>query len=387
MNAARKTLARFEPSGTYKPDIDKGARTRSQGMDGWVSLVPQLRRTRFFVSYRSLEEAAARALERRLKARGHEVWRDRSSLHTGDDWQAEIARAIHDCDDVLVLLTREAALSPQVRHEIACANELDKRLHCFTTIDVRRDSTLYALVERVNIERIPDNLARQVVTSPDEFALAVTDRLFGYLHQQHPLPLRDFERAAARGLYPPFTELYKAGELHRPLLERYHRYAMEVGSQRSRRNASIALNAGLLAAHLGRWNESLSCLAAAHDLGAGTIAHHYRAVALLAGTRPRHASPSALDLAIEHATAALRAHRSPLTAMLLVSLWWDSGRGVGPKAQALFVEALQALPSAEPQRGEIARFMHFASAWSGLQLPIDSSNCWAYLRQLSEART
>src|ERR1700757_3976683 len=163
----------------------------------WISLMPPPARSRFFVSYRSLERETAAALEQCLIACGHEVWRDRGKIHTGDDWRAEIRLGISDCDDVIVLLTPRAARSEQVIYEIETALEFRKRLHCFATLDLRDIPSLYKIIQHVHWDRLPDDTHRLVYQSPSRFARLIANRLFSPVRKPHPLDLRDFERAAA----------------------------------------------------------------------------------------------------------------------------------------------------------------------------------------------
>jgi hypothetical protein len=181
----------------------------------WISLMPPPTRSRFFVSHRSLEREAAAALEQRLIAGGHEVWRDRGKIHTGDDWRAEIRLGISDCDDVIVLLTPQAAKSQQVIYEIHSALEFRKRLHCFSTLDLRDAPSLYQIISHVHWDRLPHDTAELVHQSPSQFAQLLANRLFSPVRKPHPLDLRDFERAAARKVYPPFADIWRHARVDR----------------------------------------------------------------------------------------------------------------------------------------------------------------------------
>src|SRR5262245_61812704 len=109
----------------------------------WEPLIPPPARSRFFVSHRSLQYKAAEAVERALRAAGQEAWRDRGKLHTSDNWRDEIQIAIGDCDDLIVLLTPEAASRENVVTEVETAVRLGKRVHGFSTFDIRNSPAIY----------------------------------------------------------------------------------------------------------------------------------------------------------------------------------------------------------------------------------------------------
>jgi tetratricopeptide (TPR) repeat protein len=348
----------------------------------WIPLMPPPARSRFFVSYRSLEREAAAALEQRLIVGGHEVWRDRGKIHTGDDWRAEIRLGISDCDDVIVLLTPQAAKSEQVLYEIETAIEFQKRLRCFATLDLRDVPSLYQIMRHVHWDRVPHDTDWLVHQCPSQFAEFIADRLFSPVTKPHPLDLRDFERAAARNIYPPFSEIWRHTLVDRALIEQYSAYANHLVDDAARCNSTLALNAGLLASHLEEWEHAYKCFDRSLQLSKSDISFYFYALATLQSIRPRHLTARALDKGIGLASEAWTRRQSPLIALLLVTLLWDSGKGRGKNLENLFLEAIRNLPIIETTRDEVARFRVLMPLERDVQLPVGTSEFSRFLFSL-----
>lgn len=80
---------------------------------------------RAFISYSRRDEEITDELCRELGARGHEVWRDVTSIRGGSDWRASIEKGIVDTDVFVILISRAVVDSPEYSRE-----ELDfARLH------------------------------------------------------------------------------------------------------------------------------------------------------------------------------------------------------------------------------------------------------------------
>lgn len=75
------------------------------------------RRYDIFVSYSHADADIARGLQEMLISEGYVVWRD-SALRAGDQFPAEIERAIERCRWVVCLWSKTAAASDWVRREV-----------------------------------------------------------------------------------------------------------------------------------------------------------------------------------------------------------------------------------------------------------------------------
>jgi hypothetical protein len=80
-----------------------------------------------FVSYSRVDVAVAKLLKTGLEARGHRVVLDIDDLGRGD-WSAQLERGIRHADDVLVLVSAAALVSPNVGREVAFALDAGKAL-------------------------------------------------------------------------------------------------------------------------------------------------------------------------------------------------------------------------------------------------------------------
>src|SRR3954452_11999403 len=77
------------------------------------------RQPRVFVSYAHADtKALAGTVAERLREHGASVFIDQG-LCVGDDWNAEIERALDACDAFCVLLSAASVASPMVQNEIA----------------------------------------------------------------------------------------------------------------------------------------------------------------------------------------------------------------------------------------------------------------------------
>lgn len=350
-------------------------------MISWTPLLPQLIRSRYFVSYRSLHRDLAEKVEERLVASGQDVWRDRKDIYVGDDWRAEIRRALADCNDVVVLLSREAAASKQVIHEIESAIALGKRLHCFATFDVRDSPTLYRHVEHINFELIPSVGPAGLGSDSARIANYIADTLLKPPRKAHPLDLRDFERRASRGVYPPFSDIWSGGQLNQSLMERYGEFARQLVTDRARCTMALALNAGILFTHLRQWQGARDSLDAALRLESSAIGLYFKVLACMRGQRPRYLGGAVTDDCVAMVLKSWEKCRSPLIALLMVAVLWDSGRGRGDNLARLSTEAIRALPSVESSGNEVRRFLALMAFEDGWQLPFSTDGIVGVLGQ------
>ncbi len=81
-----------------------------------------------FISYSREDSAFVDRLEADLRARGFRTWVDRRRLEGGQDWQAEIDRAIDQHDVMVLVLTPDSTESSAVAHELEYANRRRMRV-------------------------------------------------------------------------------------------------------------------------------------------------------------------------------------------------------------------------------------------------------------------
>ena len=91
---------------------------------------------------------------------------------------------------------------------------------------------------------------------------------------------------------------------------------------------------------------------------------------------------ASLDRCIALLQEAWKLYQSPLIAIALVTVLWDSNKGRGPKAQQLFLQALENLAQVNEEQGEIWRFLWFVPTEKALELPVDTVQFRNYLIHL-----
>lgn len=74
-----------------------------------------------FLSYSHTDALLAAQVSRGLKAAGLNVWSPDGDLLPGDNWAAEVARALEESQAMVVLLTPDAMHSPWVKREMEYA--------------------------------------------------------------------------------------------------------------------------------------------------------------------------------------------------------------------------------------------------------------------------
>ena len=74
-----------------------------------------------FVSHSHADAELAALVSEALRNEGLEVWDPDLNLLPGDNWAAEVARALEESDAMVVLLTPDAIGSPWVRREMEYA--------------------------------------------------------------------------------------------------------------------------------------------------------------------------------------------------------------------------------------------------------------------------
>jgi len=73
-----------------------------------------------FISYSSADKKLARRVSDVLKEAGFEVWDDRQIM-PGDNWAAEVGKALQQAEAMVVLFTPTSLHADHVQHEISYA--------------------------------------------------------------------------------------------------------------------------------------------------------------------------------------------------------------------------------------------------------------------------
>lgn len=79
-----------------------------------------------FISYAHADNAAVTPVVDVVKANGREVWIDKTGIQTGDGWAGEIVRAIKAARGIMVMCSKHAFESDQVKRELYLADRYKK---------------------------------------------------------------------------------------------------------------------------------------------------------------------------------------------------------------------------------------------------------------------
>ena len=74
-----------------------------------------------FISHSDTDSPLAARVSKALRKAGLPVWDPQVHILPGDNWPAEVGRALEESDAMVVLLTPNSVRSPQVRAEISYA--------------------------------------------------------------------------------------------------------------------------------------------------------------------------------------------------------------------------------------------------------------------------
>jgi hypothetical protein len=125
-------------------------------VEGWVRQQftpsrPKGSTLRVFLCHASEDKKAVRSLYQELKVQGFSPWLDEEDLIGGQDWDAEITRAIRQSDTVLVCLSQHFAKRGYVNKEIARA------------LDVAEEQpagSIFLIPVRLEVCDVPERLKR-----------------------------------------------------------------------------------------------------------------------------------------------------------------------------------------------------------------------------------
>ncbi|HEX5158440.1 MAG TPA: toll/interleukin-1 receptor domain-containing protein [Ktedonobacterales bacterium] len=87
------------------------------GEPGHAPIVPVAAAPLLFISYSRKDASIIDRLELSLRQAGYNVWVDRSNLHAGQVWSAQVGQAIDQCAALIVALSPAALRSAAVRNE------------------------------------------------------------------------------------------------------------------------------------------------------------------------------------------------------------------------------------------------------------------------------
>jgi hypothetical protein len=342
-------------------------------MTDWQQTVPDFFPSRFFISYSSFNTDLASGIERILRAAGHGVWRDRTSLKVGDNWRTEVEFGITNSDEVIVLLTPESSASEPVAHEIRYAIRNGKRANLFATFDPKSVPGTFALVSDINYVNVaPDDLTAEVVAR----------QVLGSAAAPHPVGIREFEWLASRRVFPRFGDLLSQGRMNRELASRYFDYRGPFEQQAGRANAMLWLNLALCGAALGEQVQAIRLAEKAVSLSSHPAVSYFLACLLQQRTRPRHLPPALLERCLQIAKAAFETRRSPLLALHLCALLADGQRSAGPVLTTLCSDALGAIGDVERDKSEVLRLLFLAPISEEMTMPLPTD---LILRRLKAA--
>jgi hypothetical protein len=81
-----------------------------------------------FISYSRKDSVEAEKLRRQIQERGYPVWIDKRGILPGTDWANEVLKAIQKSGAVVVLMSDNSRMSPNVEQEIRDAQKLGKTI-------------------------------------------------------------------------------------------------------------------------------------------------------------------------------------------------------------------------------------------------------------------
>lgn len=342
-------------------------------MTHWLSTIPPRFPATFFISYSSLDSEMASEIEVGLEKAGHEVWRDRTSLHVGDYWKQEVEFAISHSDEIVSLITPNSIKSEPVKYELFFAIKNKKRVNLFTTFDVKSNPEIYNIISSVNY----------VILEPSEVsAKKILNRLIPEEPSIHPVNISEFEWKASRAIFPSFNEIIERNQINTSLAHHYFRYSSTFTEFPQRANGVTWVNLALCASATGNDDAALSFIERASQILQHPTLNYFHACLLLGKTRPRHLPPTRLKTCIQLTEQAISIRKTPLTALLLSILLSDGQRAKGPQLQHLFINAIDAIKVHEFDLSELRRFLLLVPLTQDIALPIESSVALKILKKI-----
>ena len=103
----------------YRPGVVLGSVTSGTSLGrGSAPLTPRSSALRVFLCHASEDKVRVRSLYQELKGEGFAPWLDEEDIQPGQQWDAEIAKAIRGSDVVLVCLSQRSEKRGYIQKEI-----------------------------------------------------------------------------------------------------------------------------------------------------------------------------------------------------------------------------------------------------------------------------
>ncbi len=125
-----------------------------------------------FISHASTDRWVAGQIAKELEAVGVDNYLDSQVVETGDQLEAELRTALHDADELLVLLTPAALERPYVWLEIGAAWSQGKRI-----IGILHGMTTSELASRDGTPAFLTGIVLRDINDLDEYLVEVRQRL------------------------------------------------------------------------------------------------------------------------------------------------------------------------------------------------------------------
>lgn len=106
-----------------------------------------------FISHAERDGTLARRLAEHLRAAGHEAW-SADQVLPGENWAASASAALESSDAMVVLVSPEAAASPQVQREIEYALGSPRFADRVISVVVRRAAKMPWILKRFRVLRL-----------------------------------------------------------------------------------------------------------------------------------------------------------------------------------------------------------------------------------------
>jgi hypothetical protein len=321
----------------------------------------------FFISYSRHQSQFAQSLKTRLSAKSKNTWFDRDREEAGDKWFDEIVRGIVNCDETVLLLSDEAAVSEVVRREISAAEEHGKPVRPVLVASLTK--ALQPALAKFHYHDVSQ-------FNEEERISAAID----YLSNPTPQPgeIVNYKRLSCRGIYLPFSAnmLKEAGRSD------VHSANAQLRLLRLNYPASSAmwLNAGLIACVADDWGNGLTLLRE-HAHAAGSFpGWYFYALHILRRQNVRRLHPDILREASNAILGALSVQKHPFA--VLVAAILDAGNNMIESARRRMHEFVAASSQLREDPGEAMR------AFWCLQPSLDELGIFApqvkaYLKEIS----
>lgn len=287
-------------------------------------------RPKYFISYSRRDVHVLDSLRDNLEGA---LWYDTDQLVPGDDWMREISNGIHECDELILLVTDEALTRPVVRREVSIARSLQKPIRPIVLKALR--SPLPEDLQTIHYLDLSHVDSAWQAESLRNF-LASGDEIYDQLERRTFVTV--WKRNACRGVWPMFAEsmlspngqttLFGILAIVEPLLSNYSPKSL------------LLMNSGLLKCLVGNWTDGLQALRA-HAEASGSFPGWYMYALHLNQRRPLNSiEPGVGEEALRAISSAERFGVNPLC-VLLRAIYELGYRNVHPSLLPTYMERIQ----------------------------------------------